>query len=155
MSAYSVGNPTPALLAQPEGTHMKSARLSLIALAITTASIGAACAADTATPRTRDQVRAELVDAQRNGTLIADAQTGATFRDLYPGRYMQPQAAAGLSRAQVLAELQQARALGLLVDGATGQRARDLYPHRFPAQAGMQADTAMTMGQTQRATTMY
>lgn len=66
---------------------MKSARLSLIALAITTASIGGAFAADASAPKTRDQVRAELAEAQRNGTLIADGQTGATFRDLAPHRY--------------------------------------------------------------------
>ncbi|RJP65164.1 MAG: DUF4148 domain-containing protein [Comamonadaceae bacterium] len=66
---------------------MNTARLSLIALALTAASIGAAFAADTASPKTRDQVRAEVVEAQRNGTLIADGQTGATFRDLAPHRF--------------------------------------------------------------------
>ena len=66
---------------------MKTARLSLIALALTTASAGMAFAADASAPKTRDQVRAELMEAQRNGTLIADGQTGATFRDLNPGRY--------------------------------------------------------------------
>ena len=66
---------------------MKTARLSLIALALTTASAGMAFAADASAPKTRDQVRAELMEAQRNGTLIADGQTGATFRDLAPHRF--------------------------------------------------------------------
>jgi len=77
---------------------MKTARLSLIALALTAAATSMSFAADASAPKTRDQVRAELVEAQRNGSLIADGQTGATFRDLAPHRYgtqtmtMQPSA---------------------------------------------------------------
>ena len=65
---------------------MKNARISIIALALTAISAGSVFAADM-TPKTREQVRAELMQAQRDGTLIADGQTGATFRDLYPSRY--------------------------------------------------------------------
>ncbi|MDP3832869.1 MAG: DUF4148 domain-containing protein [Hydrogenophaga sp.] len=121
---------------------MNTARLSLIALALTTASLGAASAADTASPKTRDQVRAEFVEAQRNGTLIADGQTGATFRDLNPGRYMGMPAASVKTRADVQAELRDAWMRGELVaDGQTGATFRDLAPHRFPMQATQQART--------------
>ena len=41
---------------------------------------GAAAAASSTV--SRDQVRAELMEAQRNGTLVADGQTGATFRQI-------------------------------------------------------------------------
>lgn len=87
---------------------MKTARLSLIALALTAAATSMSFAADASAPKTRDQVRAELVDAQRNGTLIADGQTGATFRDLAPHRYtmqtvaMQPRMSESTQVGQVL-----------------------------------------------------
>ncbi len=114
---------------------MKSARLSLIALALSTASLGAAFAADASASKTRDQVRAELAEAQRNGTLIADGQTGATFRDLNPGRYMTMSATSTKTRAEVQAELRDAWARGELVaDGQTGATFRDLAPHRYTTQ---------------------
>lgn len=114
---------------------MKSARVSLIALALTTASVGAAFAADASAPKTRDQVRAELAEAQRNGTLIADGQTSATFRDLNPGRYMTMPTTSMKTRAEVRAELRDAWARGALVaDGQTGATFRDLAPHRYATQ---------------------
>lgn len=114
---------------------MKTARLSLIALALTTASAGMAFAADASAPKTRDQVRAELMEAQRNGTLIADGQTGATSRDLNPGRYSAMPATSMKTRAEVQAELRDAWARGELVaDGQTGATYRDLNPGRYSAQ---------------------
>jgi Domain of unknown function (DUF4148) len=65
---------------------MKNARNSIIALALTALSAGSVFAADM-TPKTRDQVRAELVEAQRNGTMIFDGETGATFREKFPTNY--------------------------------------------------------------------
>ena len=88
---------------------MKTARLSLIALALTTASAGMAFAADASAPKTRDQVRAELMEAQRNGTLIADGQTGATFRDLSPTLYPQMQATMPQNRRAQNAQSTQSR----------------------------------------------
>lgn len=114
---------------------MKTARLSLIALALTAAATSMSFAADASAPKTRDQVRAELVDAQRNGTLIADGQTGATFRDLNPGRYTAMSATAMKTRADVQAELRDAWARGeLMADGQTGASFRDLAPHRYSMQ---------------------
>ena len=110
---------------------MKNARNSIIALALTALSAGSVFAADM-TPKTRDQVRAELAQAQRDGTLIADGQTGATFRELNPSRYP-AMATAMKSRADVLAELAQARANGTLIaDGQTGATFRDLSPALYP-----------------------
>lgn len=65
---------------------MKNVRISVFALALTALCASSVFAADM-TPKTRDQVRAELAQAQRDGTLIADSQTGATFRDLNPDLY--------------------------------------------------------------------
>ena len=115
---------------------MKFARLSLIALALSTASAGMALAADAASPKTRDQVRAELAEAQRNGTLIADGQTGATYRDLNPGRYTTMPMMSMKTRADVQAELRTAWARGELVaDGQTGLTYREQAPHRYAPRA--------------------
>ncbi|MGV3725842.1 DUF4148 domain-containing protein [Hydrogenophaga sp.] len=140
---------------------MKTARLSLIALALTTASAGMAFAADASAPKTRDQVRAELMEAQRNGTLIADGQTGATFRDLNPGRYNAMPATSMKTRAEVQAELRDAWARGELVaDGQTGATFRDLNPGRYGAQtmAAQPVQPRMSMstqvGQLQGDTTL-
>ena len=114
---------------------MKFARLSLIALTLSTASAGMALAADASSPKTRDQVRAEVSEAQRNGTLMADGQTGATYRDLNPGLYPAMPAPSSKTRAEVQAELRTAWARGELVaDGQTGATYRDLAPHRYATQ---------------------
>ncbi|MCV0437639.1 MAG: DUF4148 domain-containing protein [Hydrogenophaga sp.] len=132
---------------------MKSARLSLIALALTAASVGTTFAADASAPKTRDQVRAELAEAQRNGTLIADGQTGATYRDLNPGRYGAMAMTSTKSRAEVRAELRDAWVRGELVaDGQTGATFRDLAPHRFEMQTG--SARPMQVGQGHMTTTV-
>ncbi len=134
---------------------MKNARISIIALALTAISAGSVFAADMA-PKTREQVRAELMQAQRDGTLIADGQTGATFRNLFPGSFMKPMAASSASRDQVRAELMEAQRNGTLIaDGQTGATFRDLYPSRYPMN-NMQAmgtnGTTVGMGQSNSTT---
>lgn len=136
---------------------MKNARNSIIALALTALSAGSVFAADM-TPKTRDQVRAELAQAQRDGTLIADGQTGATFRQQFPGSYMQPAATSSASRDQVRTELMEAQRNGTLIaDGQTGATFRDLYPQRYPTVDNMQANkatngTTVGMGQSNSTT---
>jgi Domain of unknown function (DUF4148) len=99
---------------------MKNVRNSVIAIALTAIAAGSVFAADMS-PKTRDQVRAELAQAQRDGSLIADGQTSATFRQVFPGSYMQPAAGSTTSRDQVRAELVQAQRDGTLIaDGQTG-----------------------------------
>jgi hypothetical protein len=129
---------------------MKNARTSIIALALTALSAGSVFAADM-TSKTREQVRAELAQAQRDGTLIADGQTGATFRQMFPGSYMQPATMSTTSRDQVRADLMQAQRNGTLIaDGQTGASFRDLNPSRYPMN-NMQAlgnnGTTVGMGQ--------
>ena len=51
--------------------------------------------------RTRAEVKAELAEAIRNGDMVADSETGATFRQLYPSRYPATTVAAGKTRAEV------------------------------------------------------
>lgn len=111
---------------------MNTARLALIALSLSAAAAsGSVFAADMG--KTRTQVQAELLQAQRDGTLIANNMTGATYRDLYPNRY--PAASVStVTRAQVQAELAEARRNGTLVaNSRTGATFRDLNPSRYPA----------------------
>lgn len=129
---------------------MKNVRNSVIALALTAIAAGSVFAADM-TAKTRDQVRAELAQAQRNGTLIADGQTGATFRDLFPGSYMQPAASSSKTRDQVRADLMEAQRNGTLVaDGQTGATFRSVFPGSYPmnnTQAMGNNGTTVGMGQ--------
>ena len=82
---------------------MKSATFSAIALAIAAATSGAAFAADSGL--TREQVRAELIQAQQNGDIVGNGETGETLREMFPGRYPAANVAQGKTRAEVQAEL--------------------------------------------------
>ncbi|MGE0348937.1 DUF4148 domain-containing protein [Hydrogenophaga sp.] len=59
--------------------------------------------------KTREQVKAELAEAIRNGELVADGATGQTYNQLYPNRYPQPVLAQGKTREDVRAELVESR----------------------------------------------
>ena len=129
-------------------------RLSVIAIALSALVAGHAMAADQVVSKTREQVRAELIEAQRTGNIVADGETGMLLKDLYPSQYPKQAgavraeapaaapavAAQGKTRAQVRAELAEAQASGnLIADGETGARFKDLYPSQYPTQATVQA----------------
>jgi hypothetical protein len=102
------------------------------ALVVALAALGATASAQTA--RTREQVRAELAEAIRNGDIIS-GESGLTLRQQFPGRYPAAPQAAGLTRAQVQAELAQAIRNGeLLTGGEIAQRAADARPGAFPSE---------------------
>lgn len=111
---------------------MKS-RLSVVAIALSTLVAGHALAADPSAAKTREQVRAELVEAQRNGDLIADGETGLRFNQVSPHLYPQATVVAK-TRADVKAELAQAQANGdLIADGQTGARFNEVFPAQYAA----------------------
>ena len=115
---------------------MKTTRIALIALSLTAAAIGsnAAFAAEMGA-KTRAQVHAELLQAQKNGTLIASNMSGATYRDMYPNQYPE-QALSTVTRAQVQAKLVEAQNKGTLIANSTsGATYRDMYPSQYPEQA--------------------
>ena len=113
---------------------MKNTRLSVVAIALSTLVAGHALAAEPTVGKTREQVRAELAQAQRNGDLIANGESGLRFNQLYPQQYAQP-AVVSKSRSQVQGELEEARDNGTLIaDGQTGATARELAPQRYAAQ---------------------
>ena len=118
-------------------------RLSVVAIALSTLVAGHALAADPAAAKTREQVRAELAEAQRNGDLVADGETGARFNEVAPAQYAAARSAApvaanvavaqGKTREQVKAELAEAIRNGdIVADGQTGAKFNQLYPNRYP-----------------------
>jgi len=118
-------------------------KLSVVAIALSTLVAGHAFAADASVGKTREQVRAELIQAQRNGDLIADGETGARYKDLAPHLYAQP-VAVSKSRAEVKAELAEAIRTGdIVADGQTGAKANELFPAQY-AQARAEQPAAVT-----------
>ena len=155
MGAYSKRDPQkpPAPLAHhtEKDFIMKSTRLHLIAIATMAATASSVWASDMSGP-TREQVRAELMQAQRNGTLIANGETGATFRNLNPGNYMAKPATQGLSRAEVQAAFEQARANGeLIVSKEIGLTARQLAPGNYATPAAQGKTRAEVQAELSRA----
>ena len=105
--------------------------VSAIALAVAALSAGQVLAQDAA-PKTREQVRAELLQAQRNGDIIVNAETGQTARDMFPDLYPKTTVVAGKTRADVKAELSDAIRTGdIVADGETGLKLNQLFPQRY------------------------
>jgi hypothetical protein len=111
---------------------MSSSRATLIALAIA-AAFTAGAHADGG--KTREQVRAELAEAVRNGDVMAPGESGLTLRQMYPQRYpAAPVAASGVTRAQVLGEVQDARRNGtLMAAGEAGEPTAQTSPQAYAA----------------------
>lgn len=103
-----------------------------------------AAAADLASadgPLTREQVKAELAEAQRSGDIVAGGEAGLKLNELFPGRYPAKPALHGSTRSQVQAELAEAQRTGNLIAGEAGERLHELYPHRYPPKPVVAART--------------
>lgn len=93
---------------------MKTATTAL-ALVLAASFAGSAIAAEPV-GKTREQVRAELIQAQRDGTIVADLDTGAKARELNPASYPKQEVTLK-TLEQVRAELLAAQRSGdILVD---------------------------------------
>lgn len=113
---------------------MKTSYAAIIALTLSTLAAGYASAADVG--KTRDQVRAELAEAQRTGDIVAFGDSGKKLNELYPSRYPAQAVVQGKTRAQVLAELAEAQRTGdIVADSESGKKLNELYPSRYPAKA--------------------
>jgi predicted RNase H-like HicB family nuclease len=114
---------------------MNRSTLSALAIAFATLTAGQAMAADASAPLTRDQVKAELAQAQRTGDILADGQTGMKMNELFPGSYpAKAVTAQGKTRAQVIAELAEAQRTGdILANGETVLKMNELFPGSYPA----------------------
>ena len=82
---------------------------------------------------TREQVRAELVEAQRSGDIVVAGESGKKLNELFPGNYPVKTATVVTSRAQVRAELREAQRTGDLVAvGESGKKLNELFPGLYP-----------------------
>ncbi len=112
---------------------MRTSKIATVALLLAALGSGYATAADTATQGlSREQVLAELADAQRTGDIV-DAKTGMKLNELNPSAYPAKAVAEGKTRDQVLAELTEAQRTGDIVDAKSGKKLNELYPHLYPS----------------------
>lgn len=128
---------------------MKTATAS-IALAITALLAGHAQAADVG--KTREQVRAELAQAQRTGDIVANTDVGSSefmsgkggkLSAAFPESYQQAQFVSSKTREQVRAELAQAQRTGDIVANTDvgnseyasgkGSKLNAAFPENYPA----------------------
>lgn len=101
-------------------------------MALLMAALCTGASAQNSSPKTRDEVRRELAEAVRNGT-IPQGDLGLAPRDLFPQSYPAAPQVASRSRAEVRTELDAARASGdLLAPGESGQKLNELYPSLYP-----------------------
>ena len=130
---------------------MNSAKFSAIVLAVAAVASGSAFAADGAL--TREQVKAELVAAQRTGNVFANSETGLLAKDMFPSQYPAEYTTAEMSREQVKAELVAAQRAGnVIANGESGQTVAALNPARFPAAVSTKtrAEVKAELAQAQR-----
>lgn len=121
---------------------MNTAYASVLAVTIAALSAGTALAADSAAPKTRAQVQAELAEAIRTGEIVVVSETGLKANEVNPDLYPAKPAVRGSTRAQVQAELAEAIRTGDIVAvGETGQKANEVDPGRYPAKPAAQGKT--------------
>jgi hypothetical protein len=101
---------------------MKASYAATLVFALATVTAGQAMAnesdntnyanASVSVGKSRDQVRAELVQARRTGDIVANFETGASFKEQSPGNYPGAPVAQSLTREQVRTELVHAQHSG-------------------------------------------
>jgi Domain of unknown function (DUF4148) len=112
-------------------------RLAVSALTISVTLIGSGAALGQE-HKTREQVRAELAEANRDGTILSG--DGTLWRDLGAPRQPSDTALAGKTREQVKAELAEANREGTILSG-DGTLWRDLGAPRQPADTALAGKT--------------
>ena len=116
--------------------------ISTLTLALAALVAGSALAADAAGPKTRDQVRVELLEAQRTGDIVVNGDMAKKLNELYPNQYSAKAVVQGNTRAQVLAELAEAQRTGdMVANGDTGTKLNEINPGQYPAKAAAQGVT--------------
>jgi hypothetical protein len=89
---------------------------------------------DPSAPKTRAEVQAELLEAQRTGNIVSWDERGMMLNEMHPQNYPPKPAGQGLSREQVMAELLEAQRTGnIMAWGEPGRMLNELYPQRYPA----------------------
>jgi len=88
---------------------------------------------NTSGPKTREQVRIELMDAIRTGNIPANDESGRMLNEVNPSAYPPKPAVACKTREQVRAELEDARRTGNIpASDDSGCMLRDMYPDLYP-----------------------
>lgn len=89
---------------------------------------------DPSAPKTRAEVQAELLEAQRTGNIVSWDEQGLMLNEMYPQNYPPKPAGQGLSREQVQAELLEAQRTGNIVSwDEQGLMLKEMYPQRYQA----------------------
>ena len=134
---------------------MKTSTIATLGFALSTLAAAQAMASNIPQQQiSRDQVRAELAQAQQSGDISAGKNvgmlwtTGSNLNDLYPSRFPAKSVEQAKSSAQVQSELAQAQRSGDISAGkdagmlwTTGSNLNDLYPARYPSKAVTAAKT--------------
>ena len=117
---------------------MKTSYASAIALALATLAAGHVMAADVAPMA---NVQASINDASGD---VVEPLTGLKLREINPGYYGANTSVKGKTRAQVQAELAEARRNddgGDVVEPMTGMKMRDINPSQYAANTAVQGKT--------------
>lgn len=145
----------------------KNVYAAAIALAITTLAAGQVLAADNAVQgKTRDQVRAELAEAQRTGDIVVgnsgdELGVGRKLNEVVPASYPAKAVAQSKTREQVKAELAEAQRAGDIAVGSsgdelgTGRKPNEVFPVNYTAakadpQGKTRAQVKAELAQAQR-----
>lgn len=105
---------------------------AILALSIAAFTSGQALAADAASPKTREQVKAELAEAIRTGNIVGNEQ-GQKLNEMFPSQYPAPAVTVGKTREQVQAELAEAIRTGDIVAGNDqGLKLNEMFPSQYP-----------------------
>ena len=106
------------------------------ALLIASFAAAPAFASEQAAPLTREQVRAETLQAMRDGTMLSAGEASLPMRQINPRAYPPaPTPTVSKSRDQVLRELNQAIQSGeMLAAGESGIKLNEVAPGQYPTQ---------------------
>lgn len=97
---------------------------------------------DPSAPKTRAEVQAELLEAQRTGNIVSWDERGMMLNEMHPQNYPPKPAGMGLSREQVMADLMEAQRTGNIMSwGESGLMLNELYPQRYPPKPATQGLT--------------
>ena len=121
---------------------MKAIRLVVLPLllALPVSAVFAQAAAQPKSTETRAQVKAETLEAFRDGDFEV-GDTGMKAYDITPDRYPKRPVPERETRAQVKADLEVARRNGSIPFGEIGDTPRDIDPKSYPAQPATQGLT--------------
>jgi hypothetical protein len=126
------GAGTGALTPFKKGILMRNT-LSALTLAVLVLSAGHALAQEPVGPKTREQVRTELMEAIRTGNMPANDDSGRMLNEVNPSAYPPKVVAPCKTREQVRAELAEAQRTGNMpANDDSGCMLNEINPSAYP-----------------------